>query len=102
MQVQVPVSSLDFGDDGKQKHCGIEIYGALVDKTGSWVGDGFLFTKAYRLDLDSGQFQALMSRDNVTSDISKNVAAGNYQLQIVVRQGPAKRIATMSRPITIR
>jgi hypothetical protein len=73
----------------------------LFDDKGNQYGDGLLFSKSYRLDLDGERLARIINSDNLTTTYRGRIAPGSYRLRVVVRQISAGKTATLEKRITM-
>lgn len=98
----IPSDSFRFDQDGEVLRGSVEIYGALFDKKGKWVGDNILFSTGQKLNYTEEQREQLRGFATVSlSAFADLPASGDYELIVAVRQGADGSILTTRIPLKI-
>lgn len=97
----IPTRSFAFSRNGQNSRCVMEMFGALVDDSGKWVGEDFLFFKRLDLDLDSEGLDHFQRYRNFSSSSEKDAPPGEYDLVVVLRQSLSGRMATSTRSVVV-
>ena len=86
IQARIPTNAFTFSSEGKKNRCVIELFGALFDRSGKWVGDNFYFAEQIDLDFDEIDL-AKFRRYKYFVPMAEQVApSGPHDLVVVVRQ----------------
>ncbi len=97
----IPTRSFAFSRNGGKNRCVMEMFGALVDDSGKWVGEDFLFFKRLDLDLDSEGLNLFQRYRNFSSSSEKDAPPGKYDLVVVLRQSLSGRMATSTSSVVV-
>ena len=97
----IPTRSFAFSRNGGKNRCVMEMFGALVDNSGKWVGEDFLFFKRLDLDLDSEGLNLFQRYRNFSSSSEKDAPPGKYDLVVVLRQSLSGRMATSTSSVVV-
>ena len=98
----IPTRSFAFSRNGRKNRCVMEMFGALVDDSGKWVGEDFLFFKRLDLDLDSEGLDHFQRYRDFSSSSEKDAPPGKYDLVVVLRQSLSGRMATSTRSVVVQ
>lgn len=98
----IPTRSFAFSRNGRTNRCVMEMFGALVDDSGKWVGEDFLFFKRLDLDLDSEGLDHFQRYRDFSSSSEKDAPPGKYDLVVVLRQSLSGRMATSTRSVVVQ
>ena len=97
----IPTRSFAFSRNGGKNRCVMEMFGALVDDSGKWVGEDFLFFKRLDLDLDREGLDLFQRYRNFSSSSEKDAPPGKYDLVVVLRQSLSGRMATSTSSVVV-
>ena len=92
---RIPTEAVTFRSEGDQRRCVIEMFGAIFDGSGKWVGDTFFFAERIDLDFNSQQdLDKFLTYTHFSPVAEKPAPEGNYDLVVVLRQKLSGKIAT--------
>ena len=92
--------SLKSHDNGAQLI--LEMFGALLDKSGRWVRKELMFERRLERDFPSEFVARLRQSDTIDFTAQGKAPPGSYQLTVVLHQGFSGRIGTSVQDITVQ
>jgi hypothetical protein len=100
VEVTIPARNLTFARERDEYYCIVELYGALVDVQGKWVGDKLAFQKSFTARIDESELDRL-AYDNLNVPFRVEAPRGDCELIVVARQLPAGRITAKRQGIRL-
>ena len=99
VQARIPTGSFIFRSQGGQNRCIIEMFGALFDDAGKWVGDNFYFVERFDLDFNQQDLAKFLRYKHFVPMAARIAPDGPHDLVVVVRQSLTGRMATSTHRI---
>ena len=91
---RIPTDAVTFRSEGDQRRCVVEMFGAIFDGAGKWVGDTFFFAERVDLDFSQNDLDEFLRYKDFSPVAEKPAPDGNYELVVVLRQKLSGKIAT--------
>ena len=98
----LPTRELSLRSHDKGSRFVLEMFGALLDKSGRWAGKELLFENRLERDFPSEVVARLRQTDTVDFTAQGKASPGSYQLIVVLHQGFSGKISTFVRDITVQ
>ena len=99
VQARIPTGAFIFRSQGGQNRCVIEMFGALFDAAGKWVGENFYFVEKIDLDFNQQDLDKFLRYKHFVPMAAGNAPDGPHDLVVVVRQSLTGRMATSTHRI---
>jgi hypothetical protein len=102
VKTMVPSEAVRFVREAGGFRGRVEVYGALFDSSGAWLGQELLFSKTQDLVFSRERKEELQGYDNVSlTAVADPPPAGEYRLGVVVRQGADGSMSTIQQPLLL-
>ena len=98
----LPTDELSLKSHDRGAQFLLEMFGALLDKSGRWVGKKLLFRRRLERDFPSEFLARLRQSDTVDFTAQGKAPPGSYRLIVVLHQGFSGKIGTSVRDITVK
>ena len=102
VKLLIPIYGLSYRVQDDRYQCVVEVYGALVDSEGKWVGNKYAFAKGLRFEVDRLRGSQLRPRDSLATSAEIAAPPGTYDLIAVVRQTSPPKIATVTQQVVVK
>ena len=99
VQARIPTGAFVFRSQGGQNRCVIEMFGALFDDSGKWVGDKFYFAEKIDLDFNQQDLAKFLRYEHFAPVAAGTAPDGPLDLVVVVRQSLTGRMAASTHRI---
>ncbi len=99
VQARIPTGAFIFRSQGGQNQCVIEMFGALFDDSGKWVGENFYFVEKIDLDFNQQDLAKFLRYKHFVPMAAGVTPDGPHDLVVVVRQSLTGRMATATHRI---
>lgn len=99
VQAQIPTDAFIFRSQGGQNQCVIEMFGALFDDSGKWVGENFYFVEKFDLDFNQQDLAEFLRYKHFVPMAAGLAPDGPHDLVVVVRQSLTGRMAASTHRI---
>ena len=90
---RIPTEAVPFRSEGDQRRCVLEMFGAIFDGSGKWVGDTFFFAERIDLDFNQKDLDEFLRYTDFCPVAEKPAPEGSYDLVVVLRQKLSGKIA---------
>ena len=90
---RIPTNAVTFTSEGDQRRCVVEMFGAIFDGSGNWVGDNFLFAERIDLDFSQQDLDRFLRYKEFSPVAEKPAPEGDYDLVVVLRQKLSGKIS---------
>ena len=94
VSAQIPTEAVTFRSEGDQRRCVVEMFGAIFDGSGKWVGETFFFAERIDLDFSQKDLDEFLRYRDFSPVAEKPAPEGSYDLVVVLRQKLSGKIAT--------
>ena len=98
----LPTDELSLKPHDRGARFVVNMFGALLDKSGRWVGKELLFKRRSERDFPSEFVARFRQGDTVDFTAQGTAPAGSYRLIVVLHQGFSGKIGTSMRDITVK
>ena len=99
VQARIPTDAFIFRAQDGQNRCVIEMFGALFDDGGKWVGENFYFVEKFDLDFNQQDLARFLRYKHFVPMAAGTAPDGPHDLVVVVRQSLTGRMATSTHRI---
>ena len=99
VQARIPTDAFIFRSQGGQNRCVIEMFGAIFDDAGKWVGENFYFAEKFDLDFNQQDLAKFLRYKHFVPVAAGVVPDGPRDLVVVVRQRLTGRMAASTHRI---
>ena len=99
VEARIPTEAFSFSSEGEQHRCVVEMFGALLDGSGKWVGEDLLFAKRIELDFSQQELENFHRYKGFVPVAEQDAPEGAHDLVVVVRQIPSGQMATSTHKI---
>ncbi len=90
---RIPTNAVTFRSEGDQRRCVVEMFGAIFDGSGKWVGDSFFFAERIDLEFNQTELDKFLTYRDFSPVAEKPAPEGSYDLVVVLRQKLSGKIA---------
>ena len=98
---RIPTEAVTFRSEGDQHRGVIEMFGAIFDGSGKWVGDTFFFAERIDLDFSQQDLDKFRRSRDFSPIAEKPAPEGNYDLVVVLRQKLSGKIAASTHRLAL-
>ena len=99
VQARIPTDAFIFRSQGGKNRCVVEMFGALFDDAGKWVGENFYFVEKFDLDFSRQDLSKFLRYKHFVPVAAAVVPDAPRDLVVVVRQSLTGRMATSTHRI---
>ncbi len=93
VSARIPTDAVTFRSEGDQRRCVVEMFGAIFDGSGKWVGDSFFFAERIDLEFNQTELDKFLTYRDFSPVAEKPAPEGRYDLVVVLRQKLSGKIA---------
>ena len=99
VEARIPSEAVTFSSEGERHRCVVEMFGAIIDGSGEWVGENFLFAQRVELDFNQQELDDFRRYKGFVPVAEQEMPEGAHDLVVVVRQRLSGELATSTHKI---